>query len=185
LIAALVFVLERLDGALRPGSYCLVGTASAVIRGVDLPAGDVDILLRERSSVDTFAAALSDLPVRTPPTLLEEARQYFAAYDVGGVPVEASTVEWETDSDCVETLGEGPWRCQERIPCGPYHIPAVALELRLAIELLRDRPDRYGPLLDWLRRNGCDTALFRRAMAARRLPREVQVRALGVLERHT
>jgi hypothetical protein len=36
--------------------YRLVGTAAALLQGVDLPVADVDVLLTDRAGVDAFAA---------------------------------------------------------------------------------------------------------------------------------
>lgn len=62
-------------------------------------AGDVDILVEKRESVDIFARALADFPCISPPTWMSDARQYYTAFNINGVQVEVSTVEWETDSD--------------------------------------------------------------------------------------
>jgi hypothetical protein len=67
------------------------------------------------------------------------------------------------------------------VSCGPYAILAVALELRLVSELVRDRPDRSLPLIRHMRLHGCDIALVRRGMAARNLPQALQERVLGQL----
>ncbi|GAA1631976.1 hypothetical protein GCM10009733_031060 [Nonomuraea maheshkhaliensis] len=120
--------------------------------------------------MNTFAAALSSHPCLYPPTWIPESSQYFTRYEVHGVQVEISTVEQETDSDALECIGVGPWRHHVLIPCGPHHVPVVRLELRLATELLRDRPDRYEPLLDHLSAHGYDADLLHRALTARPLP---------------
>ena len=88
--------------------------------------------------------------------------------------VVATAVEWTTDSDYIETLGDGPWKYQTQIAVGPYRVPTVALELRLATELLRNRPDRYVPLITWMKQNGCDADLLGHAMDARGLSPEIQ-----------
>ena len=170
---ALERVLEHVASRFGQGNYCLVGTAAAMLRGVPLYASDVDFLMKQRTHVDVFAAALSSFPALTPPTLVA-ARQYYAAFNVNGVQVEASTVEVTTDSPYVETSGDGPWRYQTLIAVGPYHVPTVALELRLATELLRKRPDRYEPMIAWMKQNGCDAELLGHALDARRLSPEIQ-----------
>ncbi|WP_203719053.1 hypothetical protein [Asanoa siamensis] len=167
--ARLRVVLSRVLDLLatdRP-AYRLVGTAAAVAQGVDLPAGDVDILLRRRGDVDRVAAALSRFPCATAPVWLPEARQYFARFDVDGTDVELSTVEWPAGSDVCEGAGPGPWRHHVPVRMGAHVVPAVRVELRLVTELVRDRPDRYEPLLAHLRRHGADLALVRRAMRER------------------
>jgi len=167
-------VLEHTASHFEQVNYCLVGTAAAMLHGVPLSAGDVDFLMKERTHVDAFAVALSSFPALTPPTLLEEAKQYYAAYNVNGIQVEASTVEVTTDSVYIETYGDGPWKYQTLIAVGPYRVPTVALELRLATELLRNRPDRYEPMITWMKQNGCDADLLVHAMNARRLSPEIQ-----------
>ena len=172
-------VLRHAAPALVGVQYCLVGTAAAVLRGVPLPAGDIDLIMKERVDVDSLGAALAVFPCVTPPTLLAEARQYYAAYNVHGVQVDISTVEWETNSECIETLGVGPWKHSILIPCDSYAIPTIALELRLVSELLRDRPDRYMPLIQWMHTNGCDIDLLKCAMDGRSLPRARQIQVLN------
>ena len=130
--------------------------------------------MRGRSHVDAFAAALSSFPALTPPTLLAEGRQYYAACNVNGIAVEASTVEVATDSIYIETSGDGPWMYQALIAVGAYRVPTVALELRLATELMRNRPDRYEPMIAWMSQHGCDADLLLHAMDARRLAPETQ-----------
>lgn len=92
----LTIVLDRVLPAAPEAAYRFVGTGSSLLRGLRLPARDIDILLQERPRVDAFGAALAGLPgVRCliPPGWLPEARQYYANYDVGGVEVGFSTVE--------------------------------------------------------------------------------------------
>lgn len=167
-------VLGRMASGLDQRDYCLIGTAAAMLHGVPLSAGDVDFLMRQRTNVDAFATALSGFPPLTPPTLLEGAWQYYAAYSVNGIKVEASTVEWTTDSDYLEPAGSGPWKYQTLIAVGPYRVPTVALELHLATELRRNRPDRYEPIMAWMRHSGCSADLLSRAMGAHGMPLEQQ-----------
>jgi hypothetical protein len=77
---ALAMVLERIQPVAARSSleYRVVETAAALVRGVTLPVGDLDILLKKRHGVDLFGAVLSDFPCITPPTYLADARQYFA-----------------------------------------------------------------------------------------------------------
>ena len=162
--------------------YRLVGTGAALLHGVQLPAGDVDLLVKERSDVDAFGTALSPFKCLEPATWLPEARQYYANYEVNGIEVGISTVEVETDSDLIETYGPGPWeRHYVLLPCGTYSIPTVALELRLITELYRDRPERYKPIIQYLHAHGCDLDLVRRGLAVGRLPRAVQENVLTQL----
>jgi hypothetical protein len=138
-----------------------------MLHGVDLPVGDLDITLKERSDVDAFGAALSCFDCLEPAAWLPEMRQYYANYLVNGVEVGLSTVEIETDSDTIETYGPGLWEQHySLLPCGPYQVPTVDLELRLISELHRDRPDRYKPLIAYLREHGCDLDLVRRGLSS-------------------
>jgi len=144
----------------------LVGTASSVLRGIDIPAGDIDLLFRDRAGVDAWFAALSaELEVDAAPDWLAEQRQYFARIRAGDVAVELSTVEIEVDNDTAECLGSGPWEHYDVVSCRDGVVPAVATELRLITEIARAREDRYGPIIDFLRDNGCDIDLVRRGLA--------------------
>lgn len=169
---ALALALDALSakGAGTP-PYRVCGTSAALLQGVPLPAGDIDILLTSREDVDTFAAALSPLfPCLYAASWLPGSAQYFTRFEVNGVDLELSTVERQTDSDALECVGTGPWHHHVLTPCGSHHVPVVQLELRLATELLRDRPDRYDPLLDHMATHGFDAALLRRAMNACHIP---------------
>ena len=175
----LIVVLDHVLPVYPDIDYRLVGTGAALLHGVHLPAGDVDILVKERSGVDAFGAALSPFQCLEAPAWLPEARQYYANYLVHDVEVGISTVEVETDSDAIETYGPGPWeRHYVLLPCGPYAVPTVKLELRLITELYRDRPDRYNPLLQHLSARGCDLDLVRRGLALGRLSQARQEEVL-------
>ncbi|MEU0568227.1 hypothetical protein ABZ297_22980 [Nonomuraea sp. NPDC005983] len=154
--------------------YRVGGTSAALLQGVRLPAGDIDLLMTRREDVDTFATALSAFPCLYPASWLPEAAQYFARYEINGVQLEISTVEWQVDSDGMECVGPGPWRHYVVVTCGSHRVPVVRLELRLATEVLRDRPDRYEPLLDHMSVHGFDSDLLQTAMTARHLPAERQ-----------
>lgn len=158
--------------------YRLVGTAAALAQGVQLPTSDIDVLVSRRDDVDAFAAVLSPFPCRTPPTWLPEARQYFAVFTIAGIDLEVSTVEWPADTDTFECAGPGPWRHYTEVDLGRHTVPAVALELRLATELLRDRPDRWRPLIDHMRHHGGDQSLALRAMQDRNVDPLTQQKAL-------
>ncbi len=177
----LTTVLDHALPACAGFDYRLVGTGAALLQGVELPAGDADILVKERRAVDAFGAALSSFPCLEPPTWLPEARQYYGNWDVGGVQVGVSTVEVESDADTIETFGRGPWEHFVLLPCGPHLVPAVSLELRLMTELYRNRPDRYEPLIQFLRARGCDIGFLRRGIAAAGLSQELQNEALRML----
>ncbi|MEV0622438.1 hypothetical protein AB0I81_54615 [Nonomuraea sp. NPDC050404] len=154
--------------------YRVVGTSAALLQGVHLPVGDIDLLAAQRENVDTFATALSSFPCLYPASLLPKASQYFVNYDVDGVAVSMSTVEKQADSDGMECVGHGPWRHYVLVTCGSHRVPVVRLELRLVTELLRDRPDRYEPLLGHMSVHGYDAQLLEQAMNARPLPTERQ-----------
>ena len=161
--------------------YRLVGTGAALLHGVSLPAGDIDILVKERHSVDAFGSALSSFRCLQAPALLAGAHQYYADYEVNGVEVQISTVEVVSDADTIETFGRGPWEHFSLLPCGRYAMPTVALELRLITELSRNRPDRYQPLIQFMRMQGCDLDFIRRGMVAARLPQMMQDDVLNEL----
>jgi len=164
LIKTLITILDHAMPACADVEYRLVGTGAALLRGVELPAGDIDILMKKKDGVEAFCQTLKSFRCIEPASWLEDARQYYANYEVGGVEVGLSTVEIETDSDAFETIGRGPWEHFSFISCGPYSVPAVSLELRLATELYRNRLDRYAPILQYLRGYGCDVNLVRRGM---------------------
>jgi hypothetical protein len=178
---ALIALLDHAGDTFAQLQYCLIGTAAAVLRGVPMQAADIDLLMRDRADVDRFSSALAAFPCLSPPAFLAEAKQYYAAYQVQGATIEASTVEWPTDSACIETLGDGPWLHFTSIQCGRYQIPTIALELRLVSELLRERPDRYRPLIAWLHTNGCDIELLGCAMKARAIPEGRQAQVLHAI----
>ncbi|HHX42636.1 MAG TPA: hypothetical protein GX714_01425 [Chloroflexi bacterium] len=181
--ATLITVLDHVWPACAERyAYRLVGTAAAVLHGVDLPTADIDILVKTPDAVDAFGAALAPCPCLSAPAWLPAARQYYGSYDVHGVTVEFSTVNIASDEDTRETFGRGPWERYVALPCGPYTVPTVALELRLITELLRDRADRYAPILRALSARGCDRGFMRRAMAAVGLPPEVRQRVLDELQ---
>jgi hypothetical protein len=167
LCVVLTDLLRIAESAVDRVEYRLVGTAASLLHGVRLPAGDVDILLKERAGVDAFSAALHACRCLTPPRYLEGSRQYFASFDMEGIAVEFSTVEWETASDIRECTGTGPWIHYRMATVDRYRVPVVAPELRLITELTRRRPDRYRPILSFLRERGCDVGLLRRAIEER------------------
>ena len=162
-------LMDQLGTVAAEHEYRLVGTSAALLHGVDMPAGDVDILLRQRQGIDAFSAALSSFECLKPPQLLEEDRQYIAIFAVDGIKVELSTVEWEADTDTIECFGAGPWRHCVDLPCGAYRIPTVSLELRLLTEWSRERPERFGPIAAFLRGTDFDTDLLRRGLVGQGL----------------
>jgi hypothetical protein len=178
----LVIVLDHSMPACAQIEYRLVGTGAALLQDVLLPTGDIDILVKERESVDAFGSALASFKCLFSPAWMPEDRQYYADYEVNGVGVGISTVEVETESDGLECAGRGPWEHYVLVSCGPYTIPAVALELRLVSELTRNRPDRYTPLIQHMQVNGCDIELVRRGMEARSLSQTLQEKVLGQLQ---
>lgn len=161
----MITFLDRANELQLGVDYRLCGTAAAVIQGVAVPTNDIDILVENRSDVDGFAWALSPCKCITSPEWLPEAKQYFAEYETSGVEIGFSTVEIDSDRDTIGTFGRGPWKHYVDIPCGPYTVPAVALELRLHTELHRNRPDRYRPTIQYLEKTGCDHDLMSRCIA--------------------
>jgi hypothetical protein len=174
LVQALLAFLDHTMPTCAHIEYRLVGTGAALLHGVSLPAGDTDILVRERHAVDAFSAALSSFKCLESPTWLAGSRQYYGNYVVEGVEVGISTVEIASDADTIETFGQGPWEHYTLLPCGRYAVPTVALELRLITELYRNRADRYQPLLLFMQQRGCDLPFIQRGLAAAGLPQDVQ-----------
>jgi hypothetical protein len=160
----LIAVFDRALPACEQVQYRLVGTGAALMLGVDLPAGDVDILVMDRQGVDAFTAALKGFPCLVPPAWMPDMRQYYANFDVNGIEVGFSTVEIESDVDTIETFGPGPWEHFSLVTCGRYAIPVVALELRLITEMWRNRRNRYRPIIRFMRQHGCDMALIKRGL---------------------
>ncbi|MEV1011881.1 hypothetical protein [Streptomyces sp. NPDC049881] len=150
--------------------YRLVGTAAASVQGVDLPVGDVDVLLARRRDIDAAAEALGHLPCVSPPRWIAVSRQYYACYAVDGIGFSVSTVEQDCAEDGWENQGPGPWRHHVTVDRDGLRLDCVRLELRLTTEFLRDRPDRYRPLLAHLRAHGADLGLLRRSLAVRGIP---------------
>ncbi|NRQ32085.1 hypothetical protein HII36_09570 [Nonomuraea sp. NN258] len=171
-------VLDTVLTAVRPVDtdvvYRLGGTSAALLQGVQLPVGDIDLLVARRQDVDRFSAALASFPCTHTASWLPDSLQYFARYEVRGVNVEISTTERQVDSDGMECVGRGPWEHYLWIACGSHQVPAVRLELRLATELLRDRADRYEPLLDHMSANGCDPDLLHRALKDQCVPADLR-----------
>lgn len=163
--------------------YRLVGTAAACLQGVDLPVGDVDLLLERRADVDAIAAALSHLPCPAPPRWIEVTGQYFACYEIDGVGFSFSTLEQACDDDGWECQGPGPWRHFVSIDVGGHRIDCVSLELRLTTEFLRNRPERYHPLLAHLGTHGADLELLQQSIAARGVPASLARLAKGLRAR--
>ena len=186
LVETLTLVLDHALPSCAGIAYRLVGTGAAMLHGVDLPVGDLDLLFLDRAGVDAFAAALAPFDCLEKPAWLSKMRQYYANYSVNGVEVGLSTVEVETEADVVETFGPGPWeKHYSPLPCGPYLVPTVDLELRLITELYRDRPDRYTPLIAYLQEHGCDLDLVRRGLSGGRLPQDTVERVLRQLAQIT
>lgn len=170
----LSLVLDRLNPAAWGFQYRLVGTGAALAQDVQLPTGDIDILVSRRDEVDTFADALSGFPCLEPPAWLPNSRQYFTHFKVDEIDVGASTVERPVDTDTFECIGRGPWQHYVDIAFGWHTVPAVALELRLVSELVRNRPDRYNALIQHLRSRGADLDLIQRSMTDREIDPRTQ-----------
>ncbi len=160
--------------ARRVDTVRVVGTASSVLRGIAIPAGDVDILIRSRAGVDELATIADRAGAArvSPPTVLENPvfTQYFAAAMISGVRVEISTVEAAPDfaAEVGECTGDTPWTCFDLVAVDGHAVPVVASELRLLTEITRDRPDRWVPIGRHLARTGYDAD--RLAAVAQALP---------------
>lgn len=172
-------VLDQVASNTSGVKYRLVGTSAAPAQGVQLPVGDVDILAARRDDVDRFASALFGFPCLAPPAWVPDARQYFARFQVEEVDVEISTVEQPVNTDTFECIGRGPWEHYVLVSIGKHVVPVVRLELRLITELVRDRPDRYTPLTEHMRRRGADLQPVLKAMHDRKVDPMVQERILA------
>jgi hypothetical protein len=173
--AALSVVFGTDPVAVRDTDYRIVGTAAALIHGVQLPVGDIDVLVRERAGVDAFSAALSGWKSLLPLRYLEDSRQYCASYEVNGVEVQFSTVEWDNESDTGECTGPGPWTHYSLVTCGSIQVPVVNLELRLLTELARGRADRYVPIWEFIQPRGYDRDLVARGLKERGITEAAQM----------
>ena len=179
---ALITMLDHALPTCAHIEYRLVGTGAALLHGVNLPAADIDILVRQREDVDTFGKALSRFRCLSMPEWLPYTRQYYGNYEINGVEIGISTVEVESDSDTIETYGRGPWEHFVWIHCGSYSVPTVRLELRLITELYRERADRYQPIIRYMQVNGCDIDFIQRGMIAAGLTPAVQKQVLSHLK---
>jgi hypothetical protein len=149
----------------------VVGTASSLLRGIDLPVGDVDIAGRHRDVVDALAgeAVRAKGACLSAPAWHADWNQYFAEYVVAGVRVGFSTVETPVTEETPvhECVGAGPWEHYDVVVVEGHRVPVVASELRLVSEVIRDRPDRWRPLGMCLADNGYDAELLERALRGR------------------
>jgi len=85
--ATLIETLDHVMPVCAQVQYRLVGTGAALLHGVQLPAYDVDILVKGRGDVEAFGIALKSFECLEPPTWLQEARQFYANYNVDGIEV--------------------------------------------------------------------------------------------------
>jgi hypothetical protein len=177
-------ILDLVDPGVSGLTYRVVGTGAALAQGVQVPTGDIDILVARRAEVDRFAAALSGFLCRTQPVWLPESGQYFTKFVVNGIAVEPSTVETPAETDTFECIGDGPWKHYVLVKVGNHRVPVVRLELRLVSELVRDRPDRYVPLIEHMRSHGTDLQLVQKAMNDRGVDPAQQQKVLGQLQHH-
>jgi hypothetical protein len=186
--SVLLRVLDLTDPEASGLQYRLVGTSAALAQGVHLPASDVDILVARRDDVDRFATALSWFQCSVSPVWLADARQYFARFQVEQIDVEISTLELPADTDTSEGTRPGPWEHYVwehyvQINLGRHVVPAVTLELQLITELVRDRPDRYTPLIEHMQMHGADLQFLLRAMREYELNPALQERIVARLRR--
>ena len=71
--------LKTVLGKVKPEAtnveYRFLGTGAALLHGVALPAGDIDILVKERKVVEVFSSALKCFDCLMAPKFLEDMRQ--------------------------------------------------------------------------------------------------------------
>jgi hypothetical protein len=162
----------------------IVGTTSSLLRGIELPAGDVDVLARDRDVVDQLAREADRVGARCDagPQWIDTpfGGQYIADYRVDGVLVEFSTVELSVPEPTrlAECTGDGPWLHADAIHVEGYAVPVVASELRLQSEVLRGRADRWIPIALFLADTGYDERLVNEAMVGVSSDVQVAVRDL-------
>ncbi len=178
----LITVLSKVKPEANGVEYRFVGTGAALLHGVVMPAGDIDILVKERRGIDVFNETLKEFECLLAPTFMNDMRQYYTEHRVNGVEVGVSTVEIETDADWIETYGSGPWTHYVLFPCGPFLVPTVKLELRLITELYRNRPERYEPIIEFLKTKKLDKSLLKRGTKG--LPKELQSKVYAELGLH-
>ncbi len=145
----------------------LVGTASSLLRDIDLPVADIDVLARDRDCVDRFFALATEAGAThvSAPALLATpfGGQYIADLEVGGVVLQCSTVESTAATDSPrlrECVGDTPWIHFDLVEVRGHLVPVVASELRLASDVMRQRPDRWRPIAAHLAARGYDGALL-------------------------
>jgi hypothetical protein len=92
--------------------------------------------------------------------------QYLAEGELGGVPVQVSTVESSLGGRrrLAECVGEAPWRYFSLVDVAGRPLPLVASELRLASDLMRGRDDRWRPIAAHLLATGFDVELLGQAV---------------------
>ena len=143
----------------------VVGTASSALRGIDLTVGDIDVLARNRSTVDAIAAAWTAdgwASVRAPELLTGDGLdQYFASFDVLGAMIEISTVEGACQpGDLAECVGAAPWIHFDTVMVDDQAIAVVASELRLKSEIIRGRRERWEPIAAHMSETGFNQRLL-------------------------
>jgi hypothetical protein len=170
--------IEAMLGRVPDTKFRLVGTASCVLRGIEMPASDIDVLFHERDAIDAWVASLGDVvQVNEAPIWLADVSQYFARLTIQGATVELSTVEIPACTDTAECVGSGPWVHFDLVRCGESAVPTVALELRLVTEVARHRTDRWEPIVAYFRSHPCDVALVERGLVAHSAPPD-EIRAV-------
>lgn len=148
----------------------LVGTAAAMLQGVEAPVGDIDLLVRSRADVDKVAAALHPWPCLMAPRDLSPVPQYFTESIIAGVRFGASTVEIVCDEVGWECKGPGPWIHDVVVEVGAHVLRVAPLEIRLTSEFQRGRVDHWRPLLTHLAVTGVDRDLLQQSLSVRRIP---------------
>jgi hypothetical protein len=168
-----VFTVEQIVGAIYPllddvvrlsDRVRVVGTASSALRGIELPVADLDVLARDRGTVDELVAVSGSPPASLIDTPF--GRQYLADHLLSGVPVQFSTVESNVSGRrrLAECVGETPWRHYSLVDVAGRPVPVVASELRLASDLMRGRDDRWRPIAAHMLVNGFDVDVLSQAV---------------------
>ncbi len=166
--STLQIILHKIQASRVKINFRLIGTAAAQIRGITIPTADIDLLAESRKDVDAFIEIFRDFIDSESPKWFNCSNQYYASFQIDSTRVEISTVEIDSRLDIMETFGHGPWIHYSMISIGEYEIPAVALELRLISEVLRERTDRIYPIVDYLKQNSLNTDLLKRTLSENR-----------------
>ena len=96
--------------------------------GIEIATNDIDILFKTRKGIEDSHEILQKIGCLKKLEFLGiegEGGQYLAIYEIEGITMDLSTIEYEAQTDGKEYYGEGPWKHYEFIKVGKYDIPVV------------------------------------------------------------